>query len=76
MNRKFCILIEIWLKFVPKCPIDNNPAYNGLAPSRRQAIIWANADPIHWCIYAALGGDELSDRIIVPIDEAVNYHCM
>ena len=25
----------------------------------RQAIIWTNADPIHWHIYAALGGDEL-----------------
>ena len=26
----------------------------------RQAIIWTNADPIHWRIYAALGWDELS----------------
>ena len=26
---------------------------------RRQAIIWTNADPIPWRIYAALGGDEL-----------------
>ena len=33
---------------------------NGLAPDRRQAIIWTNADPIHWRIYAALGGDKLS----------------
>ena len=24
---------------------------------RRQAIIWINADLIHWRIYAALGGD-------------------
>ena len=29
---------------------------NGLAPNRRQAIIWTNADPIHWRIYAAPGG--------------------
>ena len=29
--------------------------------NRRQAIIWANADPVHWRIYAALGGDELND---------------
>ena len=29
-------------------------------PNLRQAIIWTNADPIHWCIYAALGGDELT----------------
>ena len=27
-------------------------------PNRRQAITWANADSVHWCIYAALGGDE------------------
>ena len=33
---------------------------NGLAPNRRQAIIWTNADPIQWRIYAALGGDELT----------------
>ena len=33
---------------------------NGLAPNRQQAIIWINADPIHWRIYAALGGDELT----------------
>ena len=24
--------------------------------NRRQAIIWTNAAPIHWHIYAALGG--------------------
>ena len=29
-------------------------------PNRRQAIIWTNADPIHWRIYAALGIDELN----------------
>ena len=32
---------------------------DGLAPNRRQAIIWTNADPVRWRIYAALGGDEL-----------------
>ena len=26
VNEKFCILIEISLKFVPKGPINNNPA--------------------------------------------------
>ena len=25
----------------------------------RRAIIWTNADQIHWRVYAALGGDEL-----------------
>ena len=35
---------------------------NGLAPNYRQAIIWTKADPIHWRIYTALGGDELIYR--------------
>ena len=26
-----------------------------MAPNKRQAIIWTNADPIHWHIYASLG---------------------
>ena len=26
VNEKFCILIEISLKYVPKGPLDNNPA--------------------------------------------------
>ena len=59
VNEKFYILIKISLKFVSKSPFDNNPAFgldNGLAPIRRQAIIWTNADTIHWRIYAALGG--------------------
>ena len=29
-----------------------------------QAIIWTNADPIHWRIYAALGGDELMTMML------------
>ena len=37
---------------------------NGLVPNRRQAIIWTNADQIHWPIYAALGGDELIPYIL------------
>ena len=32
---------------------------NGLVPNRRQAITWTNDGPVHWRIYAALGGDEL-----------------
>ena len=32
---------------------------NGLAPNRRQAITWTNADQVHWRIYAAVGGYEL-----------------
>ena len=33
---------------------------NGLLPVRRQAITRTNTDPVHWRIYAALGGDELN----------------
>ena len=54
------ISINNSLKFVPKSPINNTPAFgsdNGLAPTTRQAIIWTNVDPIHWRIYAALGVD-------------------
>ena len=39
-------------------------AENGLALIRRQAIIWTNADPIHWRIYATQGGDELLAQVI------------
>ena len=34
---------------------------NGLAPNRRQAIIWTNADLVPWRFYVALGGDELKN---------------
>ena len=62
-EKVFFILRKGSLKFVPKGPIDNNPAFsidNGLASNIRQVIIWTNADPIHWCINAALGGNELT----------------
>ena len=44
--KNFVFLIKISLKFVPKGPNDINPA------------LVTNADPIHWRIYAAQGGDE------------------
>ena len=37
---------------------------NGLAPSRRQAIIWTNVDPVYRRIYAALGGGELMTEFV------------
>ena len=37
---------------------------NGLAASRRQAIIWTSADLFHQHIYAALGGDELTEPML------------
>ena len=49
------ILVNFSQKFVPKGLIDYNPV-----PNRWQAIIWSNADMIHWRIYAALGGVELN----------------
>ena len=57
MNEKFCILIKFSRKFVPKGLIENKSV---LAPNRRQAITWTKAGPVHWCIYGALGGDELN----------------
>ena len=32
----------------------------GLAPKRRQAIIWTNDCPVYWRIYASLGLNELT----------------
>ena len=44
---------------------------NGLAPNRRQAIIWTNADPINWRIYATLG-DELTQMFIVSVCKSLS----
>ena len=52
VNEKFCIPIKKSWKFVPKGPFDNNQALlQIMVPNRRQAIIWTNADLIHWHIY-------------------------
>ena len=45
---------KVWFEF-PKSPIGSIGSGNGLAPNRRQASNWTNADPIQWRIYAALG---------------------
>ena len=37
---------------------------DGFAPTRRQTIIWANDDPIHWHMYASLGTDDLNKLIL------------
>ena len=45
LNENVRISIKISLKLVPKVPINNIPAFgsdNGLAPIRRQAIVWTN----------------------------------
>ena len=74
LNGNIRISIQISLKFVPKGSIDNKPALvsgNGLSLNRRQAITWSNADPVYRRIYAALGGDELSQ--VVAIDMKIWY---
>ena len=40
--------------------INQHCSVEGLVLNRRQAITWTNGDPVHWCIYAALRGDELT----------------
>ena len=47
LNENVWIVIKISLKFVPKGPNNNIPAFsldNGLVPSRQQAIIWNKDD--------------------------------
>ena len=71
-------MYECWLKFhwsvflrvrLTIFPIGSG---NGLALIRRQAIIWTNADLIHWCIYASLGEDELTLNDSTPLQGAVS----
>ena len=61
MNEECFIWIQISLKLFlgVQLTIGQHASGNGLAPNRRQAIIWTNADSIHWRIYAALGGNEV-----------------
>ena len=42
LNENVYISIQISLKFVPKGQYASIGSDNGLAPSRRQAIIWTN----------------------------------
>ena len=63
VSETFCILIKtslcLFLRFQLK--ITQFGLDNGLAPTRWQAIIWTNAELIHWCLYSSLGGDKLTD---------------
>ena len=36
---------------------------NGLVLNRWQVIMWTNADPTPWHLYAALGGDKLTEKM-------------
>ena len=78
MNEKFCVSNRILLKFIPKCPIDNEWEFdpgNGLAPNRRQAITWTNAGPVYWRIYVSLGGDELTFWVKVIQNVGISSQC-
>ena len=86
MNEKFCILIKISLKYVPKGPIYNNPALVQIMAWRRigaKPLSDSNAAPIHWRINAALEGDVLKESamrasvifyisLVIPV---MKQHC-
>ena len=64
LNENVQILIEISLKFVPRGQYQQYSSIgsdNGLAPTRQQAIIWTNADRVHWHVYASLRGDDFEN---------------
>ena len=61
VNEKFCILIKILLKSVPKGPIGNKPALVQIMAWRRIGDR-PLSEPmlLHWRIYAAPEGDEFN----------------
>ena len=70
MNGKFCNLIQISLKSVPKIPINNKSVLVKVIAWCRigNIIIWTNADPVHWRIYAGLGRDEFEQVVWMDIN--------
>ena len=66
LNENISTSIKISLKFVPKVPIlqySSIGSYIGLAPFRRQAIIWTRQWwLVYWRIYASLGLNELTEN--------------
>ena len=69
-KKKFCILIQISLKFVPKSPIDNKPALIQVMAwhqAGNKPLPEPNVDPVHWHIYAAHGADELTSITILIV---------
>ena len=51
LNENGRTVIQISLIFVPRGPIDNKSAL---------VHIKSLPEPVHWCVYVALGGDELN----------------
>ena len=65
--------IRISLKYVPRGPIYNKTTSVLVMAWRRAGdtpVTWSNADQVHWCIYAALGGHEFKIR---PWIDIVNH---
>ena len=70
VNEKICILMRIlWVSFlsVQLTIAQHWFTVYGLVPKRQHAIIWTNADPIPWRIYAALGGDKSTFGKVMPL---------
>ena len=57
--------------------VANGPLMVPYATDQAQAVIWTNADPIHWRIYAALGGNGLrksaSTKTVVLLSIALKH---
>ena len=50
------MIYTLFLKHYDRCDIQEMAIYQFLSPVRRQAIIWTNADSMHWRIFVADGG--------------------
>ena len=55
----YLTITQQWFRYLVSIGSDN-----GLSLIRRQAIVWTNADQIHWHIYVSLRGDELNQLIL------------
>ena len=50
-----CVGMVTWWPSLGCLGVQLTISQHWFAPNRRQAIIWTNADPIHWPLYATLG---------------------
>ena len=58
LNENFVFWFQMSRMFVLNGPFDIRRELVQIMAWRREAIIWNNADPVQWRIYAALWGDE------------------
>ena len=68
-NYRIFGLIWHW-KFFSQDPINkysNTGSGNGLAPDRREAIIWTNDNLVYWRTYASLSRDELKAQPVSQV---------